>query len=46
MKAEIFQQQSLSLLQLPGHLLGFGADAFGAESHVLSACQFLVEQHA
>ena len=45
-EAEVLQQQGLALFQLPGHLLGFGADAVGAESYVFSARQFLVQQHA
>ena len=46
MEAQIFQQQGLALFQLSGHLLGFRADAFGAEAHVFSARQLLVQQHA
>ena len=32
MEAQILQQQGLALLQLAGHLLGFRADAVGAEA--------------
>ena len=46
MEAQIFQQQSLALLQLPCHLLGFNANAIGAEADVLPARQLFIQQHA
>ena len=46
MEAQILQQQGLALFQPSGHLLSFGADAFGAEAHVFAARQFFVQQHA
>ena len=45
-KAKIFEQQSLSLLQLARHFAGLRPDALRAEPHVLTPGQFLVQQHA
>src|SRR5271154_6693947 len=46
MEAKILEQQGLALFQFAGYFFGFGTDALGTETHVFSAGQFFVEQHA
>src|SRR6185295_15887019 len=45
-EAKILQQQGLTLLELSRHFFCFGAYALRTETHIFSARQFAVQQHA
>jgi hypothetical protein len=46
MKAKVLQKQGLALFQLQSHFFRLGSNAIRAESHVLAARQFLIQNHA